>query len=180
MQIRVARPSDADAVAQIYAPFVRDTIVSFERDPPSSGEMQARIAATLERLPWLVSLDESNAVSGYAYASRHRERAAYQWAVDTAVYIRADQRGKGIGRRLYTVLFEELVALGYFQAIAGITLPNEASVGLHESLGFARIGVYRNVGFKCGAWRDVGWWQKQLRPLQDPADPLAFRAANPA
>ncbi len=172
MTLRTAAPSDAEAVAAIYSPIVRDTTISFELAPPSIDEMRARIASTLKLLPWLVSLDENGAVNGYAYASKHRERAAYQWSVDVTAYIREDARGQGVGKRLYAKLLAELVELGYFQAFAGIALPNEASVALHESMGFEAVGVYRRVGFKLGAWRDVGWWQKQLQaPTAEPGAP---------
>jgi L-amino acid N-acyltransferase YncA len=171
MTIRAATAADAEAVAAIYAPVVRDTAISFELEPPSADEMRRRIAATAQLLPWLVSVDPRGAVDGYVYASRHRERPAYQWAVDVTAYVRADSRRCGVGRRLYVRLFEQLVGLGYFQAFAGIALPNAASVALHESLGFEALGVYRQVGFKHGAWHDVGWWQKTLQPL--PARPVA-------
>ncbi len=168
MNLRTATPEDAEAIAAIYAPIVRDTPISFELQPPDAAEMRERIVATLARLPWLVSLDARGAVNGYVYATRHRERAAYQWAVDVSAYVRADARGQGVGKRLYARLFELLVDLGYYQAFAGIALPNEASVALHESMGFERIGIYRDVGFKFGVWRDVGWWQKSLQPLSAP------------
>jgi len=167
MTLRTATPDDATAVAAIYGPIVANTTISFELEPPSADEMRSRIVATLQKLPWLVSLDVDGQVNGYVYASRHRERAAYQWAVDTTAYVREDSRGQGIGRKLYTRLFDELVELGYFQAFAGIALPNAGSVGLHEAMGFEPLGVYRNVGFKMGAWRDVGWWQKTLQPPAD-------------
>ncbi len=176
MTIRIAEPSDTEAVAAIYAPVVRDTAISFELEPPSAEEMRSRIVATLKALPWLVSLDGHGAVNGYVYASKHRERAAYQWSVDVTAYVREDARGQGVGKRLYAQLFGELVRLGYFQAFAGIALPNEASVALHESLGFEPLGIYRKVGFKHGAWRDVGWWQKQLQvPAVEPSVPQAPR-----
>lgn len=179
MPIRIATPSDAEAITAIYAPIVRDTVISFELEPPSVDEMRGRIAATLATLPWLVSEDEAGAVDGYVYAGRHRERAAYQWAVDVSAYVREDARGRGVGKRLYTRLFEELVRLGHVQAFAGIALPNAASVALHESLGFVPLGVYRKVGFKHGAWRDVGKWQKELRtPDDSPAAPVAFAAGR--
>ena len=177
LTLRTATPDDADAVAAIYAPVVRDTPVSFELEPPTPQEMRARIASTLERLPWLVSMDAAGAGDGYAYASKHRERAAYQWAVDATVYVRVDRQGQGVGRRLYAALFELLVDLGYYQAFAAITLPNRASVGLHEAVGFVPVGVFRNVGFKLGQWLDVGVWQKTLQPLHaSPAAPRMFSA----
>ena len=176
MSIRVATPSDAEAVAAIYAPIVRDTTISFELEPPSIEDMRARIDATSRSLPWLVSLDAHGLVDGYAYAGKHRERAAYQWSVDVTAYVREDARGQGVGKRLYAQLFDDLVRLGYVQAFAGIALPNDASVALHESLGFEPLGVYRKVGFKHGAWRDVGWWQKQLQtPMAEPVAPRSSR-----
>ncbi len=163
--IRLATAADGAGVQAIYAPIVRETVISFEFDPPSVAEMQRRIESTLTTLPWLVWEDRGR-VLGYAYAGRHRERAAYQWSVDTSVYVAGDSRRLGIARRLYTALFGILEDLGYFNAFAGITLPNEASVGFHEAVGFSPIGVYRNVGYKFGAWHDVGWWQKVLREYQ--------------
>jgi phosphinothricin acetyltransferase len=177
MTLRVATPDDAAAIAAIYAPIVLNTPISFEMEPPSVDEMRTRISNTLRALPWLVSLDAAGTVNGYVYASKHRERAAYQWSVDTSAYVRDDCRGQGVGRRLYQALFDELAGLGYFQAFAGIALPNAASVGLHEAMGFEPLGVYRQVGYKMGSWRDVGWWQKVLKaPVADPAPPRAFGA----
>jgi phosphinothricin acetyltransferase len=160
--IRVASTQDAGGVAAIYQPIVRDTAISFELEPPSAAEIATRIETTLKHLPWLVSVDEQGAVDGYVYASRHRERAAYQWSVDTTAYVRADRRGLGIGRRLYSELLQILLQLNYRQAFAGIALPNDASIGLHESVGFVALGIYRRVGYKLGAWHDVGWWQAEL------------------
>jgi phosphinothricin acetyltransferase len=136
--------------------------------------MRERIASTLAQLPWLVSEDAAGQVNGYAYASRYRERAAYQWAVETTVYLREDARGQGLGKALYAVLFDQLARLGYFQAFAGIALPNAASVALHESVGFQAIGIFRSVGFKFGAWRDVGWWQRSLQLPSNPSQPRRF------
>ena len=167
--IRLASPDDAAAVAAIYHPYVADTSISFEVVPPSEEEMRSRIASVLEKLPWLVYADEGHVV-GYAYASAHRAREAYQWSVDVAVYVKADQHRRGVGRRLYADLFPILRRLGYVNAYAGITLPNEKSVGLHEAMGFTLVGVYRNVGFKLGEWRDVGWWALQLQDL--PSNPI--------
>jgi phosphinothricin acetyltransferase len=177
MKIRTATPEDSAAAAAIYGPVVQHTAISFETEPPDAAEMRARIEKTLVSLPWLVAEDEAGAVCGYAYASKHRERAAYQWSVDTTVYVREDMRGRGVGRALYGALLPLLAELGYCQAFAGVALPNAGSVGLHEALGFEAIGVYRNVGYKHGAWRDVGWWQKRLRPLD--AAPAELRVFKP-
>ncbi|GAA0753137.1 GNAT family N-acetyltransferase [Ideonella azotifigens] len=174
--IRIATPDDAPAIAAIYAPIVQDTCISFELVPPTVEEMRARISATLQALPWLVSEDEAGRVSGYVYASRHRERAAYQWSVDTTAYVRADVRGQGVGKQLYAALKRVLVDLGHCQAFAGIALPNAASVALHESVGFELIGVYRKVGFKHGVWHDVGWWQCPLQQLASPGAPRPMAA----
>ena len=169
-EIRCAMSGDAEAVLAIYAPIVSETSISFELEPPTVEEMQRRIETTLAKLPWLVcEVDEQ--IMGYAYASRHRERAAYQWSVDVSVYVAEWARGKGVGRKLYTPLLGILQDLGYYSALAGIALPNPASIGLHESMGFKPIGVYRNIGYKLGAWRDVGWWQKQLREYTDSPKP---------
>lgn len=174
MIIRTATPADAEAIAAIYAPIVRDTTISFELEVPDAAEMRARIERTLQTMPWLVSLDDQGRVNGYVYAGKHRERAAYQWAVDVTAYVREDARGQRVASRLYARLFELLAGLGYCQAFAGIALPNAASIALHESMGFRPIGVYREVGFKFGAWRDVGWWQRRLRDDAQPQAPLPF------
>lgn len=174
MNIRTATPEDAAAIAAIYDPVVRHTAISFETEAPDAAEMRARIEKTLASLPWLVAQDAAGEVCGFAYASKHRERAAYQWSVDTTVYVRENARGRGIGRALYERLLPLLAELGYCQAFAGIALPNDGSVGLHEAMGFEAIGTYRNVGFKHGAWRDVGWWQRCLATPQSPGEPAAF------
>jgi len=174
--IRAATPDDAAAIAAIYAPVVRDTTISFELQPLSDEQMRARIVSTLRTLPWLVSLDDSGAVNGYVHAGKHRDPGAYRWSVNTSVYVRDDSRGRGVGQRMYRALFDELVRLGYYRAFAGIALPNEASVALHEGVGFEPVGVYQAVGYKFGAWRDVGWWQKALRPLAAPGEVTAFGA----
>ena len=171
--IRLATPDDAAAVAAIYGPYVSDTAISFEVTPPSVDEMRTRITTLLARFPWLVFEDEGQVV-GYAYASPHHVRAAYQWSVDVAIYVDRTRHRSGVGRRLYEALFPLLVSLGYVNAYAGITLPNERSVGLHETLGFRPVGVYRNVGFKMGQWRDVGWWHRPLQALPGaPVPPVA-------
>jgi L-amino acid N-acyltransferase YncA len=168
--IRLATPNDAPGVQAIYAPVVRDTAISFEWEPPSVDDMQQRIVEVVERMPWLVC-EHRGEILGYAYASPHRVRAAYQWSVDVSVYIHAQARRSGIGRGLYRSLFALLTLQGFYHAYAGITLPNPASVGLHESLGFQPVGIYRAVGYKLGAWHDVGWWQRILQELVIPPEP---------
>jgi phosphinothricin acetyltransferase len=168
--IRLAGPGDAAQVAAIYAPHVTGASTSFEYVPPDAAEMASRIASTLAYAPYLV-LETGGEVRGFAYASKHRERAAYQWSVDVSVYVRQDAQRRGVGRALYESLFALLRLQGFYAAHAGITLPNPASVGLHEALGFRPVGVYRSVGFKRGAWHDVGWWQLPLRERAGTPDP---------
>jgi L-amino acid N-acyltransferase YncA len=172
--IRLARAGDAEGVQAIYAPIVRDTAISFEVDPPGVAEMRRRITDTLAALPWLVS-ERDGELLGYAYAAAHRTRAAYRWSVDVSVYVAGHARRSGVGRGLYVPLLALLAAQGFTSAHAGITLPNPASVRLHQALGFAPVGVYRAVGFKLGSWHDVGWWQRRLRePAVPPPPPAAL------
>lgn len=159
---------DGAACASIYAPFVTDSYVSFEEEPPDGSEFARRIERISRSYPWLVA-EEDGAVIGFAYGSRHRERAAYRWAADVAVYVDERARRRGVGRALYEALLGLLVRQGVQTACAGVTLPNDASVGLHEAVGFRPVGVYRRIGFKQGAWRDVGWWQLELAPAGDGA-----------
>lgn len=172
--LRPAEPRDADAIAAIYAPIVRDTFISFETEPPSASVMAERIAATERRYPWLVAT-MGGAVTGYAYGSALRPRAAYQWSVEVTAYVAETARGTGVGRRLYGSLLAMLRAQGFHGAFAGIALPNDASVRLHEAVGFRPLGVYREVGFKFGAWRDVGWWRLALAEGDaPPSEPVSF------
>jgi phosphinothricin acetyltransferase len=172
--IRLAREQDAEQVLQIYAPFCLSTPISFETEAPELVEMRARIAKTIGVLPWLVCEDGAQ-ITGYAYASRHRERAGYRWSVDVSVYVRETCRRAGLGRALYTSLFEILRLQGFYNIVAGITMPNPASVALHEAMGLKPVGVYRGIGFKCGQWHDVGWWQLSLRArIGEPDEPLEF------
>ena len=162
MLIRDATPErDAAACAAIYAPYVSDSVISFEERPPTAHEFAGRIERPAQTHPWLVAQD-GDEILGYAYASLHRERASYRWATDVAVYVGRAHHRRGVGRTLYETLFPLLVAQGLRIACAGVTLPNQASVGLHEALGFQPVGVYRRIGFKRGAWHDVGWWQLEL------------------
>ncbi len=169
--IRLAAESDAEQMLAIYAPIVRETAISFELEPPPLDEFWARVRGTLERTPWLVCASDEE-VLGYAYAGRYRPRAAYQWSVEVTVYVDGRHRGRGVGRALYTSLFECLRVQGYQSAYAAIALPNPASVALHERLGFELIGVYHAVGYKLGSWHDVGWWQLSIgEHLESPAEP---------
>jgi L-amino acid N-acyltransferase YncA len=170
MVIRDADPlRDAAACAAIYAPSVTAGVASLEERPPEPHEFVDRIRVIQRTHPWLVA-EVDDEVAGYAYASRHRERASYRWAADVTVYISSAHHRRGIGRALYETLLDLLTRQGIYEACAGITLPNDASVGLHESLGFQAVGVYRDIAFKFGNWRSVGWWQKTLRERPD-ADP---------
>jgi phosphinothricin acetyltransferase len=171
MEFRLATGGDAAPVARIYRPFVASTPISFETEPPDADEMRRRIDDTLGAYPWLICEDHGEVV-GYAYAGRHHTRAGYRWSVDTTVYLEAGVHRRGVGRGLYTSLLEIVTAQGFFTAYAGITLPNPGSVGLHEAVGFRPVGVYRNAGYKMGAWHDVGWWQRPLQaPVQAPRPP---------
>jgi phosphinothricin acetyltransferase len=159
---------DAAACAAIYAPHVEDSPISFEERAPGAAEMAERIERYSASHAWLVA-ELDGEVVGYAYACAHRERPAYRWAVDVSVYVAEGRQGRGVGAALYRALFERLRERGFRVAFAGVTLPNPASVALHESLGFAPIGVARGIGWKQGAWRDVGWWQLHLAPeAEDP------------
>ena len=160
--IRLATLEDAAQIQAIYAPSVLHTPASFEVEPPSVEEMRRRITATLNTCPWLVC-EHNGAVIGYAYASAHRNRAAYQWSIDTAIYTDARFHRSGMGRALYGSLFALLRLQGFYNAYAGITLPNSASVGLHEAMGFQFVGIYEKVGYKDGVWHDTGWWQLKLQ-----------------
>lgn len=173
MRLRLASSADAPQVAEIYEPIVRDTAISFELVPPSPEEMAARIKTTLQNHVWIVADDHSK-IAGYAYAGKHRDRAAYAWSVDTTIYVRDSVRGKGVGRRLYRAVLQILSAQNYRMAFAGIALPNQASVALHESVGFKHLGTYPEVGFKFSQWHDVGWWSRPLtsRPTAEEILPL--------
>ena len=160
--IRDATPADAPALLEIYRPHVEHAVVSFETVVPSVDEFAARIAKVQSGWTWLVG-EIDGQVLGYVYGAAHAERAAYRWSVNVTAYVRGDAQRRGIARRLYEALFPRLAAQGYCMAFAGITLPNAASVGLHSRLGFEPCGLFRAVGYKFGAWRDVAWLQRALR-----------------
>jgi L-amino acid N-acyltransferase YncA len=174
-QLRLAASQDAAQIAAIYAPFCLETAISFETAAPDEATVRERVRTVGERYPWLVAVSKTGDVSGYAYASKHRERAAYRWSVDFTVYLAPAAKGRGIGTELYRTLVKLCRYLGYYRAFAGITLPNEASVRLHEKIGFQPIGIYRRVGFKLGKWHDVGWWSLDLAPEEGlPSEPRAI------
>jgi L-amino acid N-acyltransferase YncA len=170
IEIRPARDADASAIRDIYAEVVNGSVASFEETPPDRSEIVRRMISR-PRLPWLVAVSDETVV-GYAYASRHRQRPAYRWSAEGSVYLAATHRGSGIGRRLLERLVTEVRKLGYVSLFAGISLPNDASVRLHESLGFRPVGVFPAAGFKRDAWHDVGWWSLELvPPPAEPAEP---------
>ena len=168
--VRFVRLTDAPAIAGIYAPYVLETPISFETHPPTAAEMRRRIEHYTATHPWLVYEDDAR-ILGYAYATRHHERAAYDWSCEVSVYVDRSTHRRGIGRALYRSLFEALRRLGYYTVLAGVTEPNPASIGLHESMGFRRTGVHRNVGYKDGRWWDVAYLEMSLQDgYRDPGD----------
>ena len=169
--VRDATAADGAACAAIYAPYVTGTAITFELDPPSPSEMSKRIEAALVNHAWVV-LAEGDHVAGYAYAAPYKLRAAYRWSCEVSVYVEIGRRRSGAGRALYQSLFERLERRGYCVAVAGMTLPNEASAGLHRAMGFQPVGVYRKIGWKNDAWHDVAWLQRPVNtPLGRPAEP---------
>jgi phosphinothricin acetyltransferase len=162
MRLRDATPDDAAAIAAIYNPYIAGTGVTFETEPVDAAEMARRIAETQALpLPWTVAEVEGR-LAGYAYATRWRARHAYRFAVESTIYLAPDAAGRGIGRTLYADLVARLRAQGLHTAIGGIALPNDASIALHERLGFRKVAHFEQVGFKQGRWIDVGYWQLAL------------------
>jgi len=178
MRIRLSDPArDAERAAEIYWPSVEDSYISFEEVAPDAAEMASRMRATLTRTPWLVAEEDDGLVVGYAYASEHRQRAGYRWSVDISAYVDAGFHGRGVGKALYAELLGILARQGFVNVYAGIALPNDASVRLHESIGMSLIGVYERVGFKLGGWRDVAWYGMRL--AEPSGDALAGPPAEP-
>lgn len=170
-RVRDATRADAAACAAIYAPYVTDTAISFETEPPGEAETAERIAAGLARHAFLVG-ESGGRVIGFAYGGPYRLRAAYRWACEVSVYVERGRRRTGAGRALYAALFERLAGRGFTVAVAGMTLPNDASAGLHAAMGFEPVGTYRRIGYKDGAWHDVAWLQRGLAELgTPPAEP---------
>ena len=167
--LRAARPADAAALLAIYAPIVRETAISFEYEPPSEAQMAQRVQEVGAEYPWLL-LELDGAVAGYAYATTWRSRVAYRYTAEVAVYVAPSVQRRGVARRLYGALWDGLVHQGRRTAVAGITLPNAASVALHESLGFAPVGCVPRAGWKHGRWWDLGMWSRSLSPAPPPKD----------
>jgi len=167
-RIRLATLEDAAAIAQIYAPYVTDTAISFETEVVSAAQIAERMQSHDCIYPWFVAAEAGDAVIGYAYGTQFRTRAAYRFSVETSIYLEPSAQGRGLGATLYRALLQQLIRQGFTQAIAGITLPNEASVRLHERVGFRLVGVYRDIGYKLGRWHDVG---RYACPLADPRVP---------
>jgi phosphinothricin acetyltransferase len=161
MLVRDASERDAAACAAIYAPYVTDTAISFETEPPGPEEMARRIASARLKHAWLV-LEDGGRVIAYAYGGQFRTRAAYRWSCEVSVYVERGHHRTGAGRALYEALLARLAERGYTTALAGMTLPNDASVGLHAALGFEPVGTFRRVGYKHGTWHDVAWAQRML------------------
>ena len=172
--VRRVRPADAAAISALYRPYVETSRITFELDPPDPSEIAARIAKVAGRYPWIVA-ERDGALCGYAYATAFRDRPAYRFAVETSIYLAPHAQGCGLGRRLYEPLLAILTEQGFVHAIGAITLPNPASVALHERLGFVPVGSYPRVGFKLGAWAGVGLYQKALSALpESPQEPAAL------
>jgi phosphinothricin acetyltransferase len=179
-QVRIAAPDDAPGILAIYAPLVRETAITFETEPPTEDEMRARVAAGLAVYPWLV-YERRGQLLGYAYATRHRARPAYDWTVEVSVYVAEEARRQGVAREPYRALLPILERQGFVTAVAAIALPNPASVRLHEALGFLPVGVFPRAGHKLGAWRDVEWWHRPLaEPAAPPAPPVPFEQVRAA
>jgi phosphinothricin acetyltransferase len=175
--VRVATPADARAIAAIYAPYVLETAISFEEVPPEHTEMAARMVSILETYPYLL-FDDGDRVLGYAYGSQHRSKPAYRWSVETTVYVDRQAHRTGIGRALYVELLELLTRQGFHVAFAGIVLPNDKSVGLHEAMGFSHLGTFAEIGFKFGALQDLGWWRRILSPRPPTSEPIPYKALS--
>jgi len=172
--IRAARLEEAADIAAIYATYVETTAATFEEQAPTRVEMEQRIAAR-PRLPWLVAEGADGTILGFAYAGLHHQRSAYRWSANCSVYLHESAWGRGVASALYRDIIDAVRNLGYVSLFAGIALPNDSSVALHERLGFQRIGVFPASGFKLGCWRDVGWWRLSLRdPPEQPLEPAEW------
>lgn len=172
--LRLASPADAEGILSIYAPYIENTSFTFETEVPSVPEFAKRIKDYLENWPWLV-YETDGQIAGYAYAGRYRERIAYQWCVESSVYINDNFQQHGIAGKLYSTLFDILKKQGFRTVYAVINLPNDKSVKLHEKCGFHYFATYEKVGYKLGKWKNVGWWQLSINEYTDePQPPIKF------
>jgi phosphinothricin acetyltransferase len=180
MEIRLGTTADASELYEIYGPYVEETAISFETVVPSAHEMAERIEHTMQSYPWLVAQDGGQLL-GYAYAHAFAQRFAYRFSAETSIYLRSSARGQGVGKRLYTALFNILDAQGYREAFAGIAQPNPSSVALHESMGFERVARFKRVGWKLEKWHDVEWWQRAIGDASDvaPLEPKRIDELDP-
>lgn len=170
-EVRLAHTRDAQQIRDIYSPSILTAAASFETEVPSVQEVERRIETCLQKFPWIVCVVDGS-VAGYVYASKHRERSAYQWTCECSAYIGEKYKGKGMGEELYRVLFALLKMQGLRNVYAGITLPNPASVRLHEKHGFRHFATYENIGYKLNSWQTVGWWQLRINEYdRDPLPP---------
>lgn len=173
--IRFIAPSDIQSILNIYQYYIESTAITFETEVPARRDFSKRVIEISHFYPWLV-FDEQNEIKGYAYASPHHQRSAYQWSVDVTVYLSNNSQGKGIGTLLYKKLFELLTEQGFYNAYAGIALPNIKSVRLHEKLDFEKVAEYNRVGYKLGKWWNVGWWELELQKRdEEPKAPVGIQ-----
>lgn len=174
MNLRLATPADAAGILAIYAPYIENTSFTFETEVPAVESFAERISSYLHNWPWLV-VEENGVIAGYAYASRYRERVAYQWSVECSVYIHDNYHRRRLAKVLYETLFAVLKLQGFRNVYAVINLPNDRSVALHERMGFTYFATYEQVGYKLGQWKNVGWWRLILNEFgHEPESPLAF------
>ena len=172
--IRTATPDDSESILKIYAPYIEKTSYTFETEVPTVDSFKERISSYLKNWPWLVC-ELDGVIAGYAYGTRHRERVAYQWSIESSVYVHDDYQRMGVARALYTALINILKLQGFRNLYAVINLPNDKSVSFHEKLGFEYFATYKNVGYKLGRWKNVGWWQLQLNEYSlEPEPPMNF------
>lgn len=176
ISIRLIRKTDAAAALAVYRPYVQNSVITFDYEVPSLEEFSEKIRTITAEYPWLVCEYEGK-IAGYAYGSRHRSKAAYQWSPESTIYVAEEFHGTGIARLLYKTVFEILLLQRFVNVFAGVTLPNPASENFHRSLGFTEIGVFKNIGYKLGKWNDVRWFQLQLSEWKtEPGEPLLIGA----
>lgn len=172
-EIRLANDKDGAHMLEIYAPIIEQSAISFEYQVPTVGQFENRVVKVLQSHPWLVCTSQEKVV-GYAYAGPHRSRDAYKWSTELSVYVHSQFQRKRIANALYTALISVLKLQGFYTALAGITLPNETSVGFHETFGFTPVGIYNNIGNKFNRWHSVGWWELPLQPYGSPVETLSL------